>query len=128
MDPSTSSVPNVPEQNIPAQPANQTPVVAAQQVDSTQPAQQTQQQKTPMTISVNKEAGPAVIIAESPNADEEVKVAQQEDVGRPSGEDFAEQAVEVQPSVPEFTPSQEVEPFVEKTPDKEKPELPKVVR
>jgi hypothetical protein len=133
MDPSTSSVPNVPEQNIPAQQVSQAPVIAAQQGDSTQPAQQTQQQKTPVTISVNKESGPAVIAVESPDTDEEeVKVAQQEakgqDVGFPSGGDFAEQAVEVQPSVPEFAPSQEVAPFVEKSPDQEKPDLPKVVQ
>ena len=48
---------------------------------------------------------------------------------QPSIVDIKEESVELQPSVPEVsTSSVEVEKIIEKSPDQEKPDIPKVVR
>lgn len=139
MDPSAPSVPKVQEQDAPVQPASQTPVQPVTSTDQTsqpaptQPVQPSQQQKEPMTISVNKEAGPAVIVTESADAGEndenDIKVAPQEaNVIGPQGGAEAQETVELQPAVPEVAiENTEVEKIVEATPDQEKPDIPKAL-
>lgn len=131
MDPSTSTVPDVQQQTPSDQQLSQTqsPTTLGQ---PTQPVQ-TPPQKTSVAVSVNKEAGSAaVMVTESPDADEdEIVVAPQETktqvVSQQGGVDLEEEAVEMQPSVPEFSASSEVEKIVEKSPDQEKPEISKAV-
>ena len=135
MDPSTPSAQDVTSQNSSDdQSASTTQQSTVQQPVS--PAQTPPQQKTPMTISVNKEEGSAtVMVAESPAGDEEDEViaAPQETktqvVQQGGGEDMQEEEVaEIAPATPEFLANEEVKEVVEKSPDQEKPDLPKVVQ
>jgi hypothetical protein len=103
MDPSTSTVSD--DQNQ----TSDLPVDQAQQSSNlpTEPVQSSQQNKMPSTISVNKE-GPVAVIAENPDVNQE--------------------ASEIGPTTPELSAKQELEGIVEKSPDQEKPDLPKVVQ
>ncbi|HSX08674.1 MAG TPA: hypothetical protein VLF93_00795 [Candidatus Saccharimonadales bacterium] len=124
MDPSTPSAQDGANEQSSNPPVNQ----------AQQPAPPAQTPKQTMTISVGNEGEPAVIAAESPDADsdeEEIKVAPQEakNQGVQQGAGVEqEESVEIQPSVPEVSVSPEVEHVVEKSVDQEKPELPKVVK
>jgi len=143
MDPSTSPAQNAQDQQPSDQQINPTP---SQQI---QPVQK-QPAKTQQISVGSREAGAIVQEdVDEDDEDDELLVAPQEtksgvSLGQNEGEDEAEKAaivpsqsitadsqenVEIQPSVPEFAPNNpEVEKFVEKSPDQEKPDLPKVVQ
>ena len=135
MDPSTPTVQDV--QNKPPQAVNdddKTQVASARPV---QPAQTPPQQKTPVTISSGNKEGegqPTMIVAENPDADEEDEViaAPQETktqvVQQGGGVDVQEEVAEIAPATPEFLANDEVKEIVEKSPDQEKPDLPKAVQ
>lgn len=141
MDPSTPSVQDVHQQKSSNQLPNASVAKAAQPSDTSfgqsKPPPSSIQQKTPITISVGKEAGPAtVMVAESPDAGEDDEdervVAPQETktqiISQSNGADIQEEVIEMQPAVPEFSTSPEVEKIVEKSPDQERPDLPKTVQ
>ncbi len=130
MDPSTPTAQDVQSQSSsdqPVSPTQQSPSVQLPQPVQTPP-------KTQVTISSgNKEGQPSMMVAESPDGDEEdeVKSAPQETktqvVGQQGG-GIEEEVAEIRPSVPEISASPEVEKVIEKSSDQEKPEIPKVLQ
>jgi len=149
MDPSTPTAQDVQNQAA-TQPVNRAQPPQAslaqdqQQVTSTQSTQQTPiapnsaVPKAQISIGNVEAGGASSMIQEAPDADvdeddeDELKVAPQETKTRAVGPggmaDLQEEVVEMQPAVPEVpSGSVEVEKFVEKSPDLEKPDLPKAV-
>jgi hypothetical protein len=135
MDPSTPTVQDVQNKSTQAVNDDKTQVVSSQPM---QPAQTPPQQKTPVTISSGNKEGEGqstMIVAESPDADEEDEViaAPQETktqvVQQGGGVNTQEEEVaEIAPVIPEFSASSEVKEIVEKSPDQEKPDLPQIVQ
>lgn len=124
MDPSIPSAQDVTSQNSSDQSAG--PVQQSTVQPPTQPAQTPPQQQT-VTISGNKEGPPAVIITESPDADDEdeIQPAKQETKTQvvQQGAAAEVQDIEVRPSIPEVTIEKSVESVIEKSPDQEKPDI-----
>ena len=138
MDSSASSTQTAPNQKTTDQPMNRTqpPATTAPSDDTNNaPVQQKQPTTAQSMGSANKEAGPAVMVAESSDENDEeedkIQVAPQEtktQVVQQPGAGVTDEA-ELSEQVSESAGTGvEVEPFVEKTPDQEKPELSKEVQ
>lgn len=137
MDSSISSAQNAQDKTASEQPINraQPPVTSSQSSQPAQPAQPRPPQLKTQSVSVNKEAGPAMISQEaSDESDEdEIKLASQETKNQamqPSGgaEVQEVQEVEIQPSIPEMKVEKSIEDVVEAAPDQEKPMIPQIVK
>lgn len=140
MDQSTPAASDAQNQTPSDQPINSVQPTATQPSVQAQAAEpvQTPQQKTQISVG-NVEAGASSMVQESSDAgaeddEDELRVSPQETknqaVSQGGGIDSQEQTIEVRPSAAEAGAaiSPEIEPFVEKTSDQEKPTLSQAVQ